>query len=171
MSTVNAENLYLLARVFKVLAGVLGIIAVGAFCAPIYLAIKERRLRKRRLRELYASRESLTADEFYARFYESRNVPKEIVLKATEILGEELSPLDMSRIVPQDDFTGNLSILWGHWSGLHGLEVVYAVERFETEFGIAVEDYEAKSLKTIDDMIMMIWWKTLHDGTKVSNVA
>ena len=78
--------------------------------------------------------------------------------------------LDVSRILPQDDFTGNLSILWGEWSGLDGLEAVEVVERFEKEFDITISDSEGAAMKTIEDIILVIWWKIFHDD-KASRVA
>ncbi len=166
----SPESYFFIAKLFKIVIIVLSVVAAGLFCVPFYLSTKEIRRRKKKLRDLYASRDSLDDDEFYKRFYESRNIPKEIVLKVRRVLAEEFHPLDMTRIVPQDNFTGNLSSLWGRWSGLDGLEGVRAVQRFEEEFRITIDDGEAAAAKTLDDIVMLVWWKVLHED-KTSKVA
>jgi len=159
----SPESYFFIAKLFKIVIIVLSAVAVGLFCVPFYLSTKESRIRKKKLRDLYASREPLDDDEFYKRFYESRNVPKEIVVKVRRILAEEFYSLDMLRILPQDDFTGNLSFIWGDWGGLDGLVGVEAVQRLEEEFRITIGDGETAAAKTFEDIIMLIWWKVLHD--------
>ncbi|HSV32908.1 MAG TPA: hypothetical protein VLH87_02200 [Pyrinomonadaceae bacterium] len=164
------ESYFFIARFLKIVIIVLSVIAAGLFCLPVYLSIRESRIRKKKLRDLYASRESLDDDEFYKRFYESRRVPKEIVVKVRKILSDEFYPLDMLRILPQDDFTGNLAFIWGRWSGLDGLEAVDAVYRLEKEFRITIHNGEAAAAKTLEDIVMLVWWKALHED-KTSKVA
>ncbi|PYS59724.1 MAG: hypothetical protein DMF74_20590 [Acidobacteria bacterium] len=166
----SPESYLFIAKLLKIVIIVLSVVAAGLFCVPFYLSTKESRIRKKKLKQLYASRKSLDDDEFYKRFYESRNVPRDIVEKVRKILAEDFYLLDVSRILPQDDFTGNLSILWGEWSGLDGLEAVEVVERFEKEFDITISDSEGAAMKTIEDIILIIWWKILHDD-KASRVA
>ena len=165
------EIYFLVAKILKVIIIGLAVVAAGLFLAPFYLSAKESRERKRKLRELYRSRPSLSDEVFYETFYESQNVPKQIVFTVRGILTEEFDNLDVSRVVPEDDFTGNLSIIWGNWSGLDGLESVEVVQRFEAEFGINVTDAEAASMKTLDDIIMMMWWKVQNKNSSSSMVA
>ena len=165
------EIYFLVAKVFRVIAIGLGVIAVVLFFVPFYLSTKESRERKRKLGELYKSRPALDDDLFYETFYESQNVPKQIVFTVRGILTEKFDNLDVSRIVPEDDFTGNLSIIWGNWSGLDGLVSVEVVQRFEAEFGVNINDAEAASVKTLDDIIMMMWWKVQNKNSSNSMVA
>jgi len=165
------EIFFLVAKVLRVIAIGLGVIAVGLFFVPFYLSTKESRERKRKLAELYKSRPALGDDLFYETFYASQNVPKQIVFTVRAVLTEEFDNLDVSRIVPEDDFTSNLSIIWGNWSGLDGLVSVEVVQRLEAEFGVNITDAEAASMKTLDDIIMMMWWKVQTKNRSSSMVA
>jgi acyl carrier protein len=160
-----------IAKVLKIVIIVLSAIAaVVFFIGVIYLPTKESRIRKRKLKQLYESRQPLGDDEFHEMFFESRGVPKNIVVKIRRILEDEFL-LDMSRIIPDDDFTGNLAILWGHWSGLDGLEAVEVVTRFEREFGIKISDAEAASIRTVEDVVLLVWRKVEQNDTKASRIA
>lgn len=77
----------------------------------------------------------------------------------------------MSRILPEDDFTGNLGFIWGDWGGLDGLVGVEVVERFEEEFGVTITDTEAVAMKTLDDIVTRIWSKVSNEPGKGSRVA
>ena len=101
---------YLQADIIKFILIVLPCIAlVLVLGGAIYLPVKERHARKRKIKQLYAEREPLDEHEFYERFFESRGVPADVVIKVRRIIEDEFF-LDMSRIRPQDDFTGNLAL-------------------------------------------------------------
>ncbi len=162
-----SPNFYFtIAKVLKITIIVLSAVAfVVFFIGLIYLPTRESIRRKRKLKELYASRTPLDDDEFYRRFYQSRAIPRDVVVTVRRILEDEFS-LDRSRIVPEDDFTGNLRILCGNWSGLDGLEAVEVVIRFEKEFRITISDAEAASMKTVEDIIVTISGKVKHRDKK-----
>jgi acyl carrier protein len=155
-----------IAKVLKVVIVVLSVVAaVVFFIGLVYLPVRESRRRKKKLAQLYASREPLDEEEFYRRFYHSRAIPMELVVMVRRILEEEFC-LDMSRVLPEDDFTGNLRILWGNWSGLDGLEAVEVVIRFEKEFRITISDAEAAGMKTVEDIIVTISGKVKQPDNK-----
>ena len=95
----SPESYLFIAKLLKIVIIVLSVVAAGLFCVPFYLSTKESRIRKKKLKQLYASRKSLDDDEFYKRFYESRNVPRDIVEKVRKILAEDFYLLDVSRIL------------------------------------------------------------------------
>lgn len=136
----SADFYFTVANLLKAALICLSIIAGLLFLAGlVYLPVTESRKRKRGLRQIYSGRKALDEDQFYARFYQWRGIPKDVVIRIRRILGEELD-LDISWIVPEDDFTGNLAILWGNWSGLDGLVAVEVVQQFEKEFGISINN-------------------------------
>src|SRR5437762_13222868 len=105
----SPESYFFIAKLFKIAIIVLSVVAAGLFCAPFYLSTKESRKRKKKLGDLYASSDSLDDDEFYKRFYEPRNVPKEIVLKVRRVLADESHPVEITRQLPQDNLPCNCS--------------------------------------------------------------
>jgi len=91
-----------IAKVLKVVIVVLSVVAaVVFFIGLVYLPVRESRRRKKKLAQFYASREPLQDDEFYRRFYQSRAIPKDVVVMVRRILEEEFC-LDMSRVLPED---------------------------------------------------------------------
>jgi len=167
----DPESYFFIAMLLKSAIIVLSVIAIILFGAPFYFSSRERRTRKRKLRQLYAAREPLEDDEFYEKFYGSSNAPRGVVATIRRVLAEEFYLVDMSRLVPQDDFTGNLSIIWGQWSGLDGLESVEVVQRLEEEFGINISNAEAAQMKTWNDIIMTVWWKVQNKNSSTFKVA
>lgn len=163
---------YLQADIIKFILIVLPCMAlVLVLGGAIYLPVKESHARKRKLKQIYAEREPLDEHEFHERFFKSRGVPADVVIKVRRIIEDEFF-LDMSRIRSQDDFTGNLAFLFGKYSlGVDGVEIIW---RFEKEFGFSISDEEATRMKTVDDIVMIIWDKVqrkdFQDSSKQHDV-
>jgi len=61
----SPESYLFIAKLLKIVIIVLSVVAAGLFCVPFYLSTKESRIRKKKLKQLYASRKSLDDDEFH----------------------------------------------------------------------------------------------------------
>jgi acyl carrier protein len=66
--------------------------------------------------------------------------------------------LDAARLLPSDDFTGNLRFVW---RGIDDWADVEIVEQLEKRFEISVSDSEAANCKTVSDLIYLVAGK-LH---------
>lgn len=133
------------------LMGALIALLVGA-TIPIYLW-GERKL-KRELQAAFAGRESLDERAFYERYFQSRGVPAEVVFRIRRILESDLNT-SMSRLLPEDDFTGNLKFFFDH----DELVSIRIVEDIEKEFGISISDDEAGRMHTVNDIVFGTWEK------------
>lgn len=118
----------------------------------------ERRRVDRELENTFRGRESLSNDDFYAAFYQDSGISREIVTGVRQALTDELQ-IDVSRIVPDDDFSRNLRFLLESDSMID----VALVEALERRFDISISDKEAEETKTVHDIITFVHGKTLSE--------
>ena len=124
------------------------IIAVGV---PIEL-LQRRRFRNR-METAFEGRQELTDRDFYEKFFAGKGIPFYIVKKIREIFEGELN-VDLSRLLPDDDFNKNLSFFREHDS-LADLEILL---RLEEEFEIEIPpDVAAGQLNTFEGIADLVW--------------
>ena len=122
--------------------------------ASIPFVIRDERKRRRNIQSVFAGRESLDEQTFYERYFKSGGVPADVVFRIRRIL-ERVLDADMSRLRPEDDFTGNLKFFFEH----DEFSSIYIVEDIEKEFGIFISDEEASRMRTISDIVSGTWTK------------
>ena len=130
-------------------------IAVLALIVGAWLFFEKRRV-NREFENTFRGRRSLSDDDFYAKFYQDSGISREIVTGVREVLAYELQ-VDVTRMIPDDDFSCNLRFLLDSDSMVD----VELVEGMERRFGIAISDKEAEDTKTIHDIITLVHRKTL----------
>lgn len=130
-------------------------IAVLALTVVVWLFFEKRRV-DREFEDTFRGRESLSNDNFYAAFYQDSGISREVVTGVRQVLADELR-VDVSRIIPGDDFSRNLRFLLDTDSMVD----VALVEALEKRFRIAISDKEAEGTKTVHDIITIVHRKTL----------
>ena len=125
---------------------VLGTIASVAFVK------NEREQKNKKIEEVFSGRDSLTATDFYERFFQDQGVPEEIVAGIRKVLEEQLEA-DLSRLVASDDFSKNIGFFF-EYDSMADVEIVCALEE---EFSIKIKDEEAQSAHTIQDIVNLVW--------------
>lgn len=103
------------------------------------------------LETAFKDREPLTTNEFYNKYYKEKGIPFHVVNGVKHILETELGA-DLSRLSNKDDFSKNLSFFWD-FDSLADVAIVVSLEKF---FSIKIEDSDAESMHTIDDIIYCI---------------
>ncbi|WP_299267369.1 phosphopantetheine-binding protein [uncultured Psychrosphaera sp.] len=101
--------------------------------------------------KIFKGREVLLPDEFYEKYYNDKSIPKYIVLESLKLLADELDA-DLSRLVPEDDFSKNLRYLFEFDS----MADVAIIEAMESIFSIKISDNEAENIKTINDLVLFV---------------
>lgn len=114
----------------------------------------ERKARKKKMDAAFAEREWLDEQSFYEAYFQSRGIPFDVVVKVRRIL-EDVLEADLSRLSAEDDFSRNLSFFW-EYDSMADVEIVV---RLEEEFGIKIADAETEQIRTIEDMINLVWSK------------
>ncbi len=130
-------------------------ITVLALSVGAWLFFEKRRV-DREFENTFRGRASLSDDDFYATFYQDSGISREIVTGVREVLAYELH-VDVSRMIPDDDFSRHLRFLLDSDSMVD----VALVEGLEKRFGIAISDKEAEDTKTVHDIITFVHRKTL----------
>jgi acyl carrier protein len=131
------------------------ILACIALCT-LFARLESRR-RDRKIDEAFEGRESLNPQQFYERYFEQKGVPFHLVEKIRTILEDQLSA-DMSRMQGQDDFTRELRFFWA-FDSMASVEIVLA---FEQAFDIQIADAEAESIRTVSDIVFLVYAKVLE---------
>lgn len=106
---------------------------------------------KTELEIAFKGREPLTSNEFYSKYYKDKGIPFNVVNGVKHILETELDA-DLSRLSNKDDFSQNLNFFWD-LDSLADVAIVVSLEKF---FSIKIEDSEAESMHTIDDIIYSV---------------
>ena len=114
-----------------------------------------------KINKIFEGRESLSSDSFYDKYYSEKGVSRNIVLETLKLLESELEA-DLSKLIPEDDFSANLRFLFEFDS----MADVSLIEGIENTFSIKITDAEAESIKTINDLIFFI-----HNRQKAPNKA
>lgn len=134
--------------------GQIGIIVAALLVIGIPMSIYQSRARKKKFEEAFAGREPLDERTFYEKYFHSRGVPADVVIKVRRIL-EDVLDADLSRLKADDDLTKNLSFFFQYDS----LADVELVERLEEEFDIKIADAEAEKTHTVEDVVNLVWLK------------
>jgi acyl carrier protein len=107
--------------------------------------------KQKKLDQLFASREPLDDQQFWQLYFQSHGVAPETVAKIRRNFSEILE-VDFCRIRDTDDFTKELAFFWDFDS----LADVQLVHSLEDEFGITVSDAEAKEMKTLRGIVLIV---------------
>ncbi len=132
----------------------IAVIVAALILIAIPMAIRDRKIRQRKIDAAFADRAPLDEPTFYSRYFMARGVPEFIVVQVRRILEDELGA-DLSRLSAEDDLTKNLSFFFEHDS----LAGVAIVERLEEEFHIKISDAEATKTHTVKDIVNLVWIK------------
>ncbi len=119
---------------------------------PIWLYDAKRKRQK--LQTLFSGRQPLTAQTFYEKYFQTHDIPADIVIKIRNIF-EEILEADLSCLQAEDDVTKNLSFLFDYDS-MAGEELV---SKLEEEFKINITFAEAEKAHTIEEIVKLVWFK------------
>jgi acyl carrier protein len=118
---------------------------------PIRIYIKRKKF-KSKVEEVFGVRESLSKDDFYEIYYKPKKIKKSIVIEILNIL-ENILPIEIGKLNPNDSFVGNLKFLWKNMDDYADIDIV---EKIESKFRIIITDEEAMNLKTLEDIILFV---------------
>lgn len=111
-------------------------------------------LRGRAIERLFQGRERKTKAAFYQAYYADTGISEDTVIRVLSDLEYNLL-CDLSRMLPSDNFSGNLHFFMEEDEFL-GVSIT---ESLESEFSIEISDDEARKAHTIDDIIRLVWAK------------
>ncbi len=133
-----------------------------ASCVFMYFSLKRgEQNRQSTIEAAFDGRQASSPQEFYDKYYKTKNIPAEIVLGVKKILEKHLD-VDLSRLKCSDNFLENLSFFW-NFDSMANVEIVIALEK---SFDIKIEDSEAEKAKTVDDIIMVVAGKLKTSALK-----
>lgn len=133
---------------------VLGVAAL-ALVVGVWLFFERRRV-DQKIENTFGGRAALSDDDFYAAFFHNSGMSRVTVAGVREVLADELD-MDVSRMIPDDDFSRNLRFLLDNDS----MTDVALVEGLEKRFEISISDTEAERTRTVRDLMMLVHEKTL----------
>ena len=120
------------------------LVFIGLICVIVSDPDKKTR---GRLNDLLSSKQQRDDQDYYDEFYQGSEVSEHVVSKIRHIFceqtGMELKPLE-----PDDDLSGDYSLIWA-MDSMADVEIVIALEE---EFDIDISDAEAASMKSIRDI-------------------
>lgn len=134
--------------------GIFCLLLAALVAISVPLIISDERKRKRQIKSAFAGREPLDDHTFFQKHFASRGIPEDVVSRIRRLLANDLE-VDISRIRPEDDFTGNLQFFFQHDQHVS----VYIVQDLEKEFGISITDDEAARRRTVNDIVIATWTK------------
>jgi acyl carrier protein len=127
------------------------VVVVIVLIAISLLIKKEDKRREVEIDKVFEGRIKLTPDKFYEEYYNDKGIPKYIILDILKLLEDELEA-DLSRLIPDDDFSKNLRYLF-EFDSMADVEII---ESIETKFSITISDTEAENIKTINDLVLFV---------------
>jgi acyl carrier protein len=125
-------------------------IGIAAVCG---LVVVQQISTKRRLKSILASRERILAAEFGSRYYTDATKAEIATFILQKI--EEITGYDFTGALPSDHWTGDLHI--DQLDSQASVEILHEVEQ---RFGIAINNAEAKQVKTLGDFVELVSSKT-----------
>ena len=99
---------------------------------------------KAELKDLLSKSPSRSPQDYYERFFADSGVPQKVVSKIREIFNEQTG-IDLKALEPDDDLSGDYSLIWA-LDSMADVEIVIALEE---EFGIEISDGEAVAMKSL----------------------
>jgi acyl carrier protein len=127
------------------------VVFVIVFFVITLLIKKDDKNREAEINKIFEGRNKLTPDEFYEKYYSDKGIPKYIIIDILKLLEAELET-DLSRIMPDDDFSKNLRYLF-EFDSMADVEII---ESIENKFSLNISDTEAESIKTINDLVFFV---------------
>jgi acyl carrier protein len=127
------------------------VVVVIVLIAISLLIKKEDKRREVEIDKVFEGRIKLTPDKFYEEYYNDKGIPKYIILDILKLLEDELEA-DLSRLIPDDDFSKNLRYLF-EFDSMADVEII---ESIESKFSITISDTEAENIKTINDLVLFV---------------
>jgi len=104
-----------------------------------------------RLNDLLSSKPERNDQDYFDEFYSGSDVSEEVVSKIRYIFCEQTG-IDLKPLEPDDDLSGDYSLIWA-LDSMADVEIVIALEE---EFGIEISDAEAASMKSIRDISVIV---------------
>lgn len=126
----------------------------------LLLVLGTDRKTKRKLAQLTSDRPSLDDAAFYAQFFDDSGVPRDIVTKVRSIFRDNI-PADISAVTADDDFSEDLQLIW-MLDSMADVEILVGLEK---AFGITIEDSEAEKIKSIRNVVELVWRKLQAEST------
>ena len=127
------------------------VVIIIIFIAITLLMKKDDKDRVAEINKIFEGRKVLQPIEFHEKYYSDKDVPKYIVLDTLKLLESELET-DLSRLIPEDDFSENLRYLFEFDS----MADVAIIESIEDKFSLKISDSEAENIKTINDLVLFV---------------
>jgi len=115
------------------------------------LAERERKQKQQKLETVFVGREPLDDHQLWERYFRQYDVGPDTVAKIRQIFAKILEA-DLSRIRDSDDFSKELAFFWDFDS----LAAVELVEAMEEQFDITITDAEAKTMKTLKEIVLTV---------------
>ncbi len=110
--------------------------------------------RGRAIERLFQGRERKTKAAFYQAYYADTGISEDTVIRVLSDL--EFNMLcDLSRVLPSDNFLGNLRFFMEEDEFLG--ETI--TKSLEDAFSIEISDDDARNTHTVDDLIQLVWTK------------
>jgi len=117
----------------------------------LFDTFSESARKQKKLDQLCAGREPLDDQQFWQHYFQPHGVAPETVAKIRRIFSEILE-VDFCRIRDTDDFSKELAFFWD-FDSLADVELVQALE---DEFGITISDAEAREMKTLRAIVLIV---------------
>ena len=127
------------------------VVIITLFLIIMVFVKNDDKKRVAEINKIFKGREVLLPEEFYEKYYNDKSIPKYIVLESLKLLADELDA-DLSRLVPEDNFSKNLRYLFEFDS----MADVAIIEAMESIFSIKISDNEAENIKTINDLVLFV---------------
>nr|BAM62596.1 acyl carrier protein [uncultured microorganism] len=106
---------------------------------------------KRKFDELFFGRPERSDGEYYENFYDGADIPADVVTKVRQIFSEQIG-IDLSALEPDDDLSGDYSLIW-EMDSMADVEIIIAIE---TEFDIKITDAEAAEMRSLHTIFEVV---------------
>jgi acyl carrier protein len=98
---------------------------------------------------VFAGRDPLSDEDFYAHYFSQSEVHKDVAIGVRRTLIEKV-PLDMRRLTPDDQFGGELKVIWSSDS-LADVEMICEIEK---QFDISIRESDGP-ISTMGQLIQL----------------
>ncbi len=134
--------------------GEIAVVIAILLLVSVPIGFYQLKQKKKKFQNAFSERQPLDAQTFYEKYFRDHEVPADIVIKIRNIF-EQVLEADLSRLQAEDDLTQNLSFFFDYDS-MAGEELV---ARLEEEFKINITFAEAQKVKTIEEIVNLVWLK------------
>ena len=91
-----------------------------------FLIKKDDKDRSVEIDNIFDGRDSLSPEQFYKKYYSNKDVPDYIVVGIIKLLESELDT-ELSRLIPEDDFSKNLRYLF-EFDSMADVAIIESIE-------------------------------------------